>query len=153
MEYRRCVVVDARLPEGFVPTESSNRLGRRPASRCSPGSHEVDYRAARLDDLGRADGFLARQVASWMASRYEGARTGDIPQLTTLVNACATGSALAARSRSSATISNQQPALRESGADAVRPFWTGRWRRSAGPLFDLAIFLCYWVAPDDPTEL
>lgn len=40
--------------------------------------HAVDLEAAGLGDLGRADGYLERQVARW-TSRWDSSRTRDLP--------------------------------------------------------------------------
>jgi aminoglycoside phosphotransferase (APT) family kinase protein len=42
--------------------------------------HRVDYAAAGLADLGKPDGYLARQVRGW-TERYHGSKTHDYPQV------------------------------------------------------------------------
>jgi aminoglycoside phosphotransferase (APT) family kinase protein len=42
--------------------------------------HRVDYVAARLADLGKPDGYLARQVKGW-TERYHGSKTHEYPQV------------------------------------------------------------------------
>ncbi|HEX7927865.1 MAG TPA: phosphotransferase family protein, partial [bacterium] len=41
--------------------------------------HQVDAKAIGLDSLGKAEGFMERQVSGW-AGRWEGAKTEDVPQ-------------------------------------------------------------------------
>jgi aminoglycoside phosphotransferase (APT) family kinase protein len=42
--------------------------------------HRVDYAAAGLADLGRAEGYLERQVRGW-TERYHGSKTHDYPEV------------------------------------------------------------------------
>ena len=42
--------------------------------------HGVDYRSAGLAELGKAEGYVARQVHGW-AQRYEHAQTHDLPAM------------------------------------------------------------------------
>ncbi|QVI27333.1 phosphotransferase family protein [Mycolicibacterium neoaurum] len=50
--------------------------------------HEVDYRAVGLDDFGRPDGFLARQVTLW-TKQWRRVRTRDLADLDRLATALA----------------------------------------------------------------
>lgn len=80
MERRPGVVVRGKVPEQFGG-------GRDPeANRKLSGVvidtlvelHAVDPASCGLDDLGRPDGYLARQVSGW-AKRWEDARFAEIP--------------------------------------------------------------------------
>jgi aminoglycoside phosphotransferase (APT) family kinase protein len=42
--------------------------------------HALDYRAAGLEDLGKPQGYVERQVNGWI-KRYQDARTDDVPDL------------------------------------------------------------------------
>jgi aminoglycoside phosphotransferase (APT) family kinase protein len=53
-----------RLAEGFIATLA--------------GLHSVDWRAQGLEDFGRPEGYLARQVRRW-AKQWEGNKTREIP--------------------------------------------------------------------------
>ncbi len=46
--------------------------------------HMVDWRAAGLDDYGKAEGYFARQIARWQ-KQYEAARIEPIPDLDALL--------------------------------------------------------------------
>jgi aminoglycoside phosphotransferase (APT) family kinase protein len=39
--------------------------------------HQVDYKAAGLDSLGKGDGYVARQIDGW-SDRFRKARTDDV---------------------------------------------------------------------------
>jgi len=46
--------------------------------------HRVDWRAAGLEGFGRADGYVARQVARW-SRQYEASRTEPVPAMDRLI--------------------------------------------------------------------
>jgi aminoglycoside phosphotransferase (APT) family kinase protein len=80
MERRRGIVFKNRQP---VPPE----LGDDPETfrKISEGFidtladlHRVDYQAIGLGDLGKPEGFLARQIVGWM-KRWEAAKTREVP--------------------------------------------------------------------------
>lgn len=80
MERRRGIVFKNRQP---VPAE----LGDDPKTfrKISEGFidtladlHRVDYSAIGLQDLGRPEGFLKRQIVGWM-KRWEAAKTREVP--------------------------------------------------------------------------
>lgn len=79
MERRHGVVVRRVIPERFGGGRdpSTNRRISEALIDALADLHEVDYRAVGLGDLGRPEGFLARQVRGW-AERYERAKTRDL---------------------------------------------------------------------------
>ncbi len=114
--------------------------------------HAVDYQAAGLGDLGRPEGYVARQVEGWTA-RWRGSRTDDVPDV----------------DRAAAWLAAHQP--RETGAALVHndfkydnlvlhPEELERivavldWEMATvgDPLMDLGSSLGYWVDPDDAPE-
>ncbi|MFQ5547758.1 MAG: phosphotransferase [Woeseia sp.] len=46
--------------------------------------HNLDWKAAGLEDYGRPDGYIARQVALW-SRQYEACKTGDVPAMDCLM--------------------------------------------------------------------
>ena len=42
--------------------------------------HAVDYKALGLEDLGKPDGFIQRQIAGWYR-RWEAAKAEEIPEI------------------------------------------------------------------------
>ncbi|MXP23520.1 phosphotransferase [Gordonia sp. HNM0687] len=73
--------------DGFTPVGPLPPPYDRPSSRRDLGFAmvdavaaigDLDYRAAGIEDLGRPDGFLERQVARW-SGQVDGYRTRDIP--------------------------------------------------------------------------
>lgn len=80
MERRRGVVVQQSVPEIFGAGEDpvANRRLSEVVVDTLARFHAVDRSEAGLDDLGRPDGFLERQVTGWVR-RWEAARDEDIP--------------------------------------------------------------------------
>src|SRR6266496_289178 len=76
----RGVILRARLPAGI---DLSASLLRRLSESFIDGLaelHAVDFAAAGLSDLGRPEGYVARQVEGW-TKRYQNARTDDIAEM------------------------------------------------------------------------
>jgi aminoglycoside phosphotransferase (APT) family kinase protein len=112
--------------------------------------HALDYRAAGLGELGKPDGYVARQVHGW-SKRYRDAQTDAVPELDRVIDWLT---------------SNMPP---ESGAavihndfkfdnllfdpnDLTRVVAVLDWEMATvgDPLMDLGSALGYWVQPGDP---
>lgn len=80
MERRDGVVVRNGVPERFGggADEAANRKLSEVVIDTLAEFHAVDPASCGLDDLGRPEGFLIRQVAGWM-ERWHGARHEDNP--------------------------------------------------------------------------
>jgi aminoglycoside phosphotransferase (APT) family kinase protein len=116
--------------------------------------HAIDYRAAGLQDLGKPEGYVARQVSGW-TKRYHDART-DLD---------------ADVERTAAWLAENQPAS-SSGptlihndfkfdnlvldpGDLTRIVAVLDWEMATigDPLMDLGTTLAYWTEPGDPPAL
>ncbi len=117
------------------------------------GLHAVDYRAAGLEDLGRPEGYVRRQIEGW-AQRYRAARTDELAEM----------------ERVAAWLAERAPA--ESGAALIHNDFKydnlvldpDDWSRVVAvldwematvgdPLMDLGTTLGYWVEATDPPAL
>jgi len=115
--------------------------------------HDINYQRAGLGDLGRPEGYVARQVAGW-SKRYQNARSDDIYEIDEVM----------------AWLANNQPL--ESGAALIHNDYKydnlvlnpADWSRILGvldwematlgdPLMDLGSSLGYWVEAGDPAEI
>jgi aminoglycoside phosphotransferase (APT) family kinase protein len=117
--------------------------------------HAVDYEAAGLGELGRPEGYVARQVRGW-SERYRAARTDDVPDnealMTWLEEHRPPEAARAAIIHNDYKFDN-----------VVLGETDGRWRITGvldwematigDPLMDLGASLAYWVQADDPPAL
>jgi len=116
--------------------------------------HALDWRALGLAELGRPEGYVARQVEGW-TRRYERARTGDAPDATAVTQW------LAAHQPPD----SPRPALIHNdykldnvvfdAADPARLIGVLDWEMATigDPLMDLGCSLAYWVEAGDPTTL
>src|ERR671917_555887 len=77
MERREGVVVDDEFPEGVEPEPWLCRGISRAVADTLAELHAVDPDASGLEDLGRPEGFLERQVEGWIG-RYDKAKTDEI---------------------------------------------------------------------------
>ena len=114
--------------------------------------HGVDYVAAGLGDLGRPEGYVARQVEGW-TKRYQNARTDDIPEMDRLASWLAEHKPAEA---GGCLIHNdyKYDNLILDPLDPARIKAVLDWEMATigDPLMDLGSTLGYWVDADDPEE-
>ena len=73
------IILRRNLPAGLdLSAEKARRLSENFIDNLIR-LHRVDYAAAGLVDLGRAEGYLERQVRGW-TERYHGSKTHDYPE-------------------------------------------------------------------------
>jgi aminoglycoside phosphotransferase (APT) family kinase protein len=153
MERRHGVVINDTIPAtvAFTP-----ELGRRLSFTVIDtllAIHAIDWQAAGLNDFGYPEGFLARQVKSWI-ERYHRARTDDIPQVEPLTSWLTEHVPL---SPASTLIHNDfklnNILLSRDNLSVAEAVLDWEMATIGDPLFDLAISLCYWVRPDDPETI
>ncbi len=151
MERRRGLVLRRTLPASISP-ERFGAMCQALVDQLA-ALHAVDLDAAGLRDLGKPEGYVARQVAGWI-DRWQRARTDDVPEIEALAT----------------WLREHQPP--ESGAslvhndykfdnvvldpdDPTRVVAVLDWEMCTlgDPLLDLGTSLGYWVQPDDPPEL
>ncbi|EIK95908.1 putative phosphotransferase [Pseudomonas sp. M47T1] len=116
--------------------------------------HQVDYTACGLADLGKPEGYVARQISGW-SDRYDKARTPDAPAWDTV----------------KAWLADKQPADHAKPAivhndyrfdnvildaqDPMQIIGVLDWELTTlgDPLMDLGNTLAYWVQADDPAPV
>jgi len=153
MERRRGFVINDTFPPGVTPTPELCRRLSETVVDTLVEIHAIDWQAAGLAEFGHPDGFLGRQVKSWI-ERYFRAQTEENPQVEPLV-----------RWLSEHIPASPQPTLIHNDfklnnmlmdtGNPTRPVAVLDWEMTTigDPLFDFAISLGYWVQPDDPEEL
>jgi aminoglycoside phosphotransferase (APT) family kinase protein len=153
MEYREGTVIARDFPAGVEVTDALCGQFAEVVLDTLIELHGVDYREAGLADLGHPEGFLERQVRGWMG-RYEGSRTDESPDVAAL-----TGWLSAHIPESPpATIIHNDFHLKNLLFDRndprrIRAVLDWEMTTVGDPLMDLAVFLSYWVEPDDPQSL
>ncbi len=153
MERVRGLILRSPLPRGLHLAPETMRRAAEALIDALAGLHTVDYRAAGLGDLGKPDGYVARQIHGWMR-RYENARTDAIPQMREvgdwLVQHIPAESA-------PALIHNdfKYDNLVLDPADPGRIVAVLDWEMATigDPLMDLGTTLGYWIEPSDPDIL
>jgi aminoglycoside phosphotransferase (APT) family kinase protein len=115
--------------------------------------HGVDVAAAGLDDLGKPEGYVERQVQGW-ARRYQGSRTDDVPEMEAI------GRWLAENlppEQGAALIHNDfkydNLVLDPDDLTSVRAVLDWEMATLGDPLMDLGTTLGYWVEAGDPAPL
>lgn len=150
MERVRGVILRGNLPGPMRPPEPLMARIADAFVRTLATLHTLPLDGTGLRELGRPDGYVARQVAGW-TERYRRAQTDEVPSL----------------DRVAAWLERNRPA--EAGAALLHndykydnlvldPADWGRvvavldWEMATVgcPLMDLGSTLGYWVEPDDP---
>jgi aminoglycoside phosphotransferase (APT) family kinase protein len=155
MERLEGLILRRDLPAGMSLSPEQARALCRNLIDVHAELHAIDYEAAGLGELGRPQGYVARQVGGW-SDRYRAARTGDVPDNETLMTWLeANRPPEAARA---AIIHNDY-----KFDNVVLGEADGRWRITGvldwematigDPLMDLGASLAYWIQADDPEAL
>ena len=153
MERREGVVVDDSFPEGVEPTEELRRGMSRMVVDTLVELHAVDWREAGLEELGRPEGFLERQVKGWIG-RYDKAKTEEIEGVAPLTKWISRG---IPESPPATIVHNDYKLnnllLNPEDLTEVRAVLDWEMTTIGDPLFDLAVSLSYWVEAGDSQEL
>jgi aminoglycoside phosphotransferase (APT) family kinase protein len=153
MERRKGTVIDNAFPDGVEPDEELCRGISRTVIGTLVRLHAVDVDEAGLGNLGRPEGFLQRQTASWI-SRYDKAKTDEIGEVGPLMDWLASD---VPESPPPTVIHNDYKlnnlVLNPEDLTEVRAVLDWEMATVGDPLFDLAVSLSYWIEPDDPDDL
>lgn len=115
--------------------------------------HGLDYTAIGLAELGRPQGYLARQVEGWI-ERYHGSRTHDLPEVERIsawLRENMPSSSAAALIHNDYKYDN----VILDADDITRIVGVLDWEMCTigDPLSDLGTTLAYWVGAEDSEEL
>ena len=153
MERREGINVDDSFPEGVEPTEELCCGMSRMIADTLVELHAVDWQGAGLEELGRPEGFLERQVKGWVG-RYEEAKTEEIEEvepLTEWIQKDVPESPPATIIHNDYKLNNL--ILNPDDLTDVRAVVDWEMATIGDPLFDLAVSLSYWVEAGDSQEL
>jgi aminoglycoside phosphotransferase (APT) family kinase protein len=78
MERRKGQVLDHSFPPGYEAAAADGERLSRIMVDTLVDLHQVDYKAAGLDEIGYPQGFMERQVHGWI-KRYDKSKTDEIP--------------------------------------------------------------------------
>ena len=153
MERREGVVVDDEFPDYVEPTEELCRGMSQMVADTLVELHAVDWQEAGLEEIGRPEGFLERQVNGWI-KRYEEAKTEEIDEvepLTEWICQDIPESPPATIVHNDFKLNNL--VLNPDDLTEVRAVLDWEMTTIGDPLFDLAVSLSYWFEADDPQGL
>jgi aminoglycoside phosphotransferase (APT) family kinase protein len=153
MERRRGVILRRTLPPGLhLDPPTVRRLCLAFIDNLAL-LHSLDYRAAGLADLGKPDGYVARQVSGW-TNRYRNAQTEDVPSLERVMPWLAEN---LSKETGAALIHNdyKYDNLALDPNDLTRIVAVFDWEMATigDPLSDLGSTLAYWVEASDAAPL
>ena len=154
MERRKGVILRGTPPpDRPIPPELVRRLCETLVDNMAL-LHALDYHAAGLDDLGKPQGYVERQVTGW-TKRYQDARTDDVPDLERTMTWLAANRP--AESAGATLIHNdfKFDNLVLDPDDLTRIVAVLDWEMATlgDPLMDLGTTLAYWTEANDPAPL
>jgi aminoglycoside phosphotransferase (APT) family kinase protein len=152
MERVEGIILRARLPEGLALSPQVMRRLSESFVENLAEIHAVDYGAAGLGELGRPEGYVARQIEGW-TKRYYNARTDDVPEVERL-GVWLAEHAPGESGRSLIHNDYKYDNVVFAPGDLTRVSAVLDWEMATvgDPLMDLGTTLGYWVDPDDPEE-
>ena len=153
MEFRSGVVIWNEIPE---PMRRHPDVARRvgfAVIRALAGLHQVDYASCGLADLGRPDGFVARQVRGWR-SRWEAVAPGAKADAQPVMREVAdTLEHTMPRPQRAAILHNDLKLdncqFDPADPDRVHSVFDWDMATLGDPLVDVGILLNYWPDPAD----
>ena len=153
MEFCEGVVLQDRVPEGFLATAEDGRRVSRALIDTLVALHAIDYRAVGLEGFGRPEGYLERQVRRW-ARQWEANRTAPLPEIEALLARLAA----ALPDRPAPTIVHGDYRLGNialAAGDPGRVVAIFDWEMSTlgDPLADLGYTLIYWTQAGEGSEV
>jgi aminoglycoside phosphotransferase (APT) family kinase protein len=153
MEFCDGVVLQDRVPEGYLRGPDDGRRISQALVETLVALHAIDYREVGLTGFGRPEGYLERQVRRW-AKQWEANKTGELPEIETLLQRLAR----ALPAHSDHAIVHGDYRLGNMALDRDDP---GRivalfdWEMSTlgDPLADLGYTLIYWVEAGEASDV
>lgn len=153
MERIKGIILRKELPVGLDISASTARKMCEKLVDNLVKIHQIDYKSAGLEEMGKPDGFVNRQVDGWF-ERYENAKTDDIPEVNEIIKWC---TANIPESQSATLIHNdyKYDNIVFAPDDLTKIIGVLDWEMSTigDPLFDVGVALSYWVNRDDPEEM
>ncbi|RTZ97179.1 MAG: phosphotransferase family protein [Deltaproteobacteria bacterium] len=154
MERKKGIILRKDLPEGLTLAPDEARRLCENLIDIQLELHAIDYRKVGLEDFGRPDGYVRRQVEGW-SRRYKASRTDDAPdfeRIVTWIHDKIPPDSVRA------TIIHNDYKLDNVVLDPDNPLniiGILDWEMATigDPLMDLGNSLAYWVQKDDPDDL
>ena len=152
MERRHGVVIREQIPAPFSGDDAAERHIGEMLVDVMADLHLVDRKKAGLEDLGRPEGFVERQLEGW-AGRWDKSAHEDNPEMSRLVHWLRkhrTESRYVALLHNDYKLDNVLVSNRVAGQAVAVLDWD--MCTSGDPLMDLGYLLNHWADPSDPAE-
>lgn len=154
MEKLTGVIVRRDPPKGLVYSEAEARQLCHNLLDMQIRLHLLDYKAAGLEDLGKPEGYVSRQIKGW-CERFEKAWTEDVPRCESIIAWLKANEP--ADCPRSALIHNDYrfDNVVLSPKDNLSIIGVLDWEMATlgDPLMDLGSSLAYWVEPGDEPRM
>jgi aminoglycoside phosphotransferase (APT) family kinase protein len=153
MEHRQGIILRKEIPAGILDSPTKVRALFERFVEILVELHSLDYAAIGLEDLGKPQGYVERQVRGW-CKRFRAARTPDMPDceeiMAWLVAKMPAESARAGIIHNDYKFDN----IVLDSEDPQRIIAVLDWEMTTigDPLMDLGSTLGYWVEATDPPE-
>jgi aminoglycoside phosphotransferase (APT) family kinase protein len=153
MERRRGIVLRKTCPaELTIGPDTAQRLGSALVDNLAR-LHALDHRSIGLGDLGKPEGYVARQVLGW-TNRYAQARTDDVPAMERVASWLAEHMPTES---GAAVVHNDYKydnlVLDPEGLTHIVAVLDWEMATVGDPLMDLGTTLGYWVEASDPPPM
>ncbi len=154
MERIKGIIFRKDLPEGMTMTETEARSLSENLVKRLVELHSIDYKAVGLENFGKPDGYVKRQVEGW-SRRYRDAVTTDAPDFEKVMQWLAEKMP---PDTDTPTIIHNDYKLDNAvldPADPVSIIGILDWEMATigDPLMDLGNGLAYWVNHNDPENI
>lgn len=153
MERIKGIILRKEPPQGLKISPSTARKMCEKLVDNLVTIHGIDYKSIGLDEIGKPEGFVKRQVDGWF-ERYQNAKTDDIPEVEEIIKWC---NANIPQSQAPTLIHNdyKYDNIIFAPDDLTKIIGVLDWEMSTigDPLFDVGVALSYWVNRDDPEEM
>jgi aminoglycoside phosphotransferase (APT) family kinase protein len=153
MERRQGVVVRKTLPPAFAALPDAPRRMSEALVDVLAAFHAVDYAAIGLADLGKPEGFIARQIEGWH-KRWLAAKTEDVPEMEAVyawLRDHQPQTAQFSLVHNDYKLDNVMLAADDPGQ--VTAIFDWDMCTLGDPLSDVGALLAYWSEPSDPAYL
>jgi len=142
-------VVRTRIPEEYTHIPNAARIISQALVDALADFHAVDYVSLGLEDLGKPNGFIQRQIEGWYR-RWQAAKTEDIPEM----EAIYTWLKDHLPPSGEFTLVHNDFKLDNTMLDSNNPgqvvaVFDWDMCTLGDPLSDLGALLTYWTEPDD----
>lgn len=153
MERRQGVVVRRTMPEVFAGRPDAARRMSEALVDVLAEFHAVDYKALGLGELGKPEGFIARQIEGWYR-RWQAAKTADLAEMDAVYDWLKAHEPVdphVSLVHNDYKLDNVMLVADDPGRIVAVFDWD--MCTLGDPLADLGALLTYWTEPDDPPYL